>query len=61
MGRPITTTSEKTGVYLPEDLKRRAAIAALRRGCTLSQLVADALRAFLAKRQGTLPLDEGQG
>ena len=62
MGRPLTTTSEKTGVYLDSDLKRRLGIAALRRGCTISELVAEALRAFLAPkpRQGSLPLDEPQ-
>ncbi len=54
IGRPSATSSSKTGVYLDEALKLRASIAALRAGCTLSELVTRALVAYLApgKRTG---------
>jgi len=49
MGRPASTTSEKLGVYLPEDLKKRLAIAAIRRGVTISALVEAAIREYLKR------------
>jgi len=61
----MASTSEKTGIYLDSDLKRRLGIEALRRGQTISDLVAEAIRAYLArpkKAQPSLPgLDEPTG
>lgn len=62
MGRPASTTSTSTTVHLQmaPEMKKRASIAAIRAGITLSDLVARALVAYLAPkpRQGSLPLDE---
>ena len=57
MGRPLVSTSERLGVYLPVELKQRLGIEALRRGTTVSELVVEAVRVFLApkKRQPMLP------
>ena len=60
----MSSTSEKTGIYLDSDLKRRLGIEALRRGQTISDLVAEAIRAYLRpkKAQPSLPgLDEPTG
>jgi hypothetical protein len=43
----MSSTSEKTGIYLDSDLKRRLGIEALRRGQTISDLIAEAIRAYL--------------
>jgi hypothetical protein len=48
MGRPAST-SEKLSVYLPEDLKKRLAIAAIRRSVTISALVETAVREYLKR------------
>src|SRR2546429_1496888 len=52
MGRPLSS-SEKTGLYLDSDLKRRMGIEALRRGITISALVTQAIKAFLAPKRRT--------
>ena len=50
-GRPATTATDKVGVYLPNELRKRAAIEAIKREVTLSDLVAQALTAFLAPKR----------
>ena len=47
IGRPASTSSERLGVYLPTELKQRVAIAALRRGVTISDLIVEAVREYL--------------
>ena len=43
----------RTTVNVPEDLLRQAREAALQRGCSLSDLVADSLREALTRRSGS--------
>jgi hypothetical protein len=53
MGRPVSTTSEKTGIYLNERLKLRASLWAMRHGMTLSEMVSAALTYFMREHAAT--------